>query len=144
MPRTVEPEVAPTGRHPRLPAALASLRYRNYRLLWFGQLVSSSGDWMDQVALNWLVVSQLYDGREAALPVAALNACRLVPILVFTPIGGVLSTLFLSRGMVPLGTLIAGVATTVVGVQWALGGMASVLVVLALLTARTVPRVRAM
>jgi MFS transporter, DHA1 family, staphyloferrin A biosynthesis exporter len=75
----------------RLPAAFQSLRYRNYRLLWFGQLVSSSGDWMDQVALNWLVVSQLYDGREAALPVAILNASRLVPILVFTPIGGVLA-----------------------------------------------------
>lgn len=79
------------ARRLRLPPAFASLRYRNYRLLWFGQLVSSSGDWMDQVALNWLVVSQLYDGREAALPVAALNACRLVPILVFTPIGGVLA-----------------------------------------------------
>lgn len=75
----------------RLPAALDSLRYRNYRLLWFGQLVSSSGDWMDQVALNWLVVSHLYDGHEAALPVAILNASRLVPILVFTPIGGVLA-----------------------------------------------------
>ena len=75
----------------RLPPALSSLRYRNYRLLWFGQLVSSSGDWLDQVALNWLLVSQLYDGREAALPLAILNACRLVPILVFTPIGGVLA-----------------------------------------------------
>lgn len=87
--RTAETAEAAPGI--RLPAALASLRYRNYRLLWMGQLVSSSGDWMDQVALNWLVVSQLYDGREAALPVAVLNASRLVPILVFTPIGGVLA-----------------------------------------------------
>ncbi|MGE0136006.1 MAG: MFS transporter [Dehalococcoidia bacterium] len=80
----------PATRAGRL-SAFDSLRYRNYRLLWFGQLVSSSGDWMDQVALNWLVVSQLYDGRDAALPVAILNASRLVPILVFTPIGGVLA-----------------------------------------------------
>jgi len=58
--------------------------------------------------------------------------------------GRVMSMLFLSRGMVPLGTMVAGVATTVVGVQWALAAMASVLVVLALLTARFVPRVRAL
>ena len=58
--------------------------------------------------------------------------------------GRVMSTLFLSRGMVPLGTLIAGLAATAVGVQWALAGMASVLVLLALITARFVPRVRAL
>jgi hypothetical protein len=39
----------------RLPVALAPLRHRNYRLLWTGTLISQSGDWMDQVALNWLV-----------------------------------------------------------------------------------------
>ena len=33
----------------------SSLSYPNYRLLWFGTLVSQSGDWMDQMALNWLV-----------------------------------------------------------------------------------------
>jgi hypothetical protein len=40
---------------PGLPRALASLRHRNFRLLWIGSLISNSGDWMDQVALNWLV-----------------------------------------------------------------------------------------
>ena len=38
----------------RVPDAFESLRHRNYRLLWIGMLVSNSGDWMDQVALNWL------------------------------------------------------------------------------------------
>jgi MFS family permease len=58
--------------------------------------------------------------------------------------GRVMSTLFLSRGMVPLGTLLAGILTTLVGVQWALGSMASVLLVLALIVSRRVPRVRAL
>lgn len=68
-----------------------SLRYRNFRYLWGGTLISSSGDWMDQVALNWLVVSQLYSGVDAALPLALLNGARAIPILLVTPIGGVLA-----------------------------------------------------
>ncbi len=47
--------------------------------------------------------------------------------------GRVLSTLFLQRGMVPLGTMIAGVATTVVGPRVAMGAMAASMLVLAVL-----------
>ena len=43
----------PRGR--RLPATFRSLHHRNFRLLWFGELVSSSGDWMDKLAFNWLI-----------------------------------------------------------------------------------------
>jgi len=39
----------------RLPTALQSIRHRNHRLLWIGKIISNSGDWMDQIALNWLV-----------------------------------------------------------------------------------------
>jgi len=34
----------------------AALRHRNYRLLRIGTLISQTGDWMDQIALNWLVL----------------------------------------------------------------------------------------
>ena len=71
----------------RLPAALQSLRHRNYRLLWIGTLVSNSGDWMDQIALNWLV----YQLSGSAVQLALLNLCRLAPIFVFTLVGGVIA-----------------------------------------------------
>jgi MFS family permease len=71
----------------RLPAALQSLRHRNYRLLWIGTLISNSGDWMDQIALNWLV----YELSGSAVQLALLNLCRLAPIFVFTLIGGVVA-----------------------------------------------------
>ncbi len=70
---------------------LGSLQYRNFRMLWWGTMVSSSGDWMDQVALNWLVASVLYHGLDAAVPVAILNACRAIPILIVTPFGGAMA-----------------------------------------------------
>jgi len=62
----------------------SALRHRNYRLLWLGTLISNSGDWMDQVALNWLVISTSGDPFHLAL----VNLCRGLPILAFTLVGG--------------------------------------------------------
>jgi MFS family permease len=71
----------------RLPRAFESLRHRNYRLLWIGTVISSSGDWMDQIAFNWLV----YQLSGSAVDLALLNAFRLAPIFLFTLIGGVVA-----------------------------------------------------
>ncbi len=86
--RPTLPESAPrTGRRLSLPATFSSLRHRNYRLLWSGTLISSSGDWMDQIALNWL----MYSLTNSPVYLGLLNFCRLAPILVFTLIGGVVA-----------------------------------------------------
>ncbi|GAB4065229.1 MFS transporter [Ancylobacter sonchi] len=65
----------------------SALSQRNYRLLWSGTLLSHTGDWMDQVALNWLVVSSSGSPFDLAL----VNLCRGLPILVFTLVGGALA-----------------------------------------------------
>jgi MFS family permease len=64
----------------RLPAALRALRHRNYRLLFFGQLISISGVWMQATAQGWLVLrlsdSSFWLGMVAAaqsLPVLLLS-----------------------------------------------------------------------
>src|SRR5580765_3931683 len=79
LPFRVQPE--------RLPTALQSLKHRNYRLLWIGTVISNSGDWMDQIALNWLV----YQLSGSAVQLALLNLARLAPIFIFTLIGGVIA-----------------------------------------------------
>jgi MFS family permease len=43
----------------RLPGFLAALGYRNYRLLWIGAFLSSVGTWTQDVALSWLIHTQL-------------------------------------------------------------------------------------
>jgi MFS family permease len=86
--RAATPSVeASHGSNRRLPTALQSLRHRNYLLLWIGTLVSNSGDWMDQIALNWLV----YQLSGSAVQLAFLNLARLSPIFVFTLVGGVVA-----------------------------------------------------
>jgi MFS family permease len=65
----------------------SALAHRNYRLLWSGTLISHTGDWMDQIALNWLVVAMSGSPFELAL----VNLCRGLPILAFTLIGGAMA-----------------------------------------------------
>jgi len=92
-PASAAPAPLEVRRRFQLPTAFESLHHRNYRLLWIGSLISSSGDWMDQVALNWLV----YELTGSAFSLGLLNLCRLVPILVFTLIGGVVADRFERR-----------------------------------------------
>ncbi len=65
----------------------ASLQHRNYRYFWVGTLVSNIGDWMDNVAFNWLMWE--LTGSGAALGLLALF--RAAPILIFTLFGGALA-----------------------------------------------------
>lgn len=71
----------------------AVLGHRNYRLLWIGTLFSNSGDWMDQIALNWLVLQTT--GSAAML--GLVNLCRAIPILALTLLGGVAADRFERR-----------------------------------------------
>src|SRR5205809_7499082 len=35
--------------------AFEALRYRDYRLIWYGQVFASMGPWLDQVTRAWLI-----------------------------------------------------------------------------------------
>ena len=63
---------------------VSSLRQRNYRLYFFGQLVSVMGTWMQTVAQSFLVLDLTHSGTILGLTTAA----RFVPMLVFGPAGG--------------------------------------------------------
>ena len=65
----------------------SSLRHRNYRLLWTGTIVSNSGDWMDQIALNWLVMELTH----SPLSLGLVNLFRAIPVLILMPLGGVIA-----------------------------------------------------
>src|ERR1700748_2978447 len=64
---------------------VASLRQRNYRLFFFGQLVSIAGTWMQTVAQSFVVLDLTHSGTQLGLTTAA----RFLPMFVFGPLGGV-------------------------------------------------------
>ena len=83
---------------------LAALRYRDFRLLWFGRLLSTTGSQMQLIAVNWhifdLLRGQTYTisllGQEVELGAEALGLgtvglVRVIPIIIFALLGGILA-----------------------------------------------------
>jgi MFS family permease len=64
---------------------VSSLHQRNYRLFFFGQLVSVAGTWMQSVAQSFLVLDLTHSGTQLGLT----SAARFLPMFLFGPIGGV-------------------------------------------------------
>ncbi len=68
-------------------SAFASLRHRDFRLLWMGQIVSVTGSQMQLAAINWHV----YLLTRSALALGLVGACRAVPIILCSLMGGVVA-----------------------------------------------------
>ncbi|WP_309485391.1 MFS transporter [Streptomyces sp. WELS2] len=64
----------------------SSLRIRNYRLFFAGQVVSNTGTWMQRIAQDWLVLG--LTGSSAAVGIT--TALQFLPMLLFGLYGGVL------------------------------------------------------
>ena len=69
----------------RGPSFARALRSRNYRLYFFGQLVSLAGTWMQQIAMIWLA----YRLSNSAFVLGTIGFASQIPILIFASIGGV-------------------------------------------------------
>ncbi|MEW2284927.1 MFS transporter [Streptomyces sp. NPDC047841] len=76
----------PTTRVSRKSSMFSSLRIRNYRLFFIGQVVSNTGTWMQRIAQDWLVLS--LTGSSAAVGIT--TALQFLPMLLFGLYGGVL------------------------------------------------------
>lgn len=63
-----------------------ALRSHDYVLQWVGQFISNAGTQMQVVALNW----QLYEMTHSPYVLALLGASRILPIIIFSLIGGTL------------------------------------------------------
>lgn len=73
-----------------LAVAFRSLSNRNFRFLWFGQLLSATAMHADMVARSWLV----WDLTGSSTSVASVLVARAVPMLILGLIGGVAADRF--------------------------------------------------
>ena len=87
MPRFPGPDPAVSR-----PSTFAALQHRNFRLLWIGQIVSLCGSMMQSTVINWHVTLLVPDTVEAkALALALVGLARVVPIVAFSLVGGVVA-----------------------------------------------------
>jgi MFS family permease len=64
-----------------------ALRHRNFRLFWFGQLISLVGTWMQTTAQAWLVLELTH----SAWLLGVVGALQFVPVMFLSLFGGVLA-----------------------------------------------------
>jgi len=93
-PDRVQPESddqrLPHDRGRRLPQSLVALQHRNFRLLWIGLFLSFTGSLMQNAALLWHV-SLLVSDDKKGLALGFFGLTRVVPVVVFSMVAGVLA-----------------------------------------------------
>jgi MFS family permease len=82
------PPAVPIRRH-----AFASLRHRNFRIFWWGQLFSLTGTWMQSTALGWLVLTT----TDSEFLLGVTTAAQSLPVLLLTLYAGVIADRFDKR-----------------------------------------------
>ncbi len=116
------------GRTPR-PAlsscgVFAALQYRNFRLLWWGLLLSFTGSFMQTAAVLWHVSLLVPDDRRA-LALGLVGLVRIGPILLFSMISGVAADAFNRRVLMIITQSLMAVLAVVLSVL-TLRGLAAV------------------
>lgn len=93
------------------PRPLSPLRYRNFRLLWSGLVISNAGGWMQFTALGYL----LDDLTRAPVYLGILGLVQAVPRLLFAFLGGVLADRLDRRRVLLTTNLVAMISSFVLG-----------------------------
>lgn len=100
--------------HLHIPPAL---HHPRFRLLWFGLMVSVTGSMMQFSALLWHI-RELSDADHAAIALGAVGLARLVPVVIFSLVGGVVAdrsnrrtVMFITQSSMAIIALILGLLT---------------------------------
>lgn len=127
-PRTSEPRVSAER-----PALLGAFQFRDFRLLWFGLLVSNLGTWMQFTALGFYVVQIAPTPSLAPLYVGLIGASRAIPVLLLSPIAGVIADRYPRRRVLLITNVIIALLALLLAVVMARNG-ASIVVLMAIST----------
>jgi len=97
-PRETQPEVLVEKPSPRIElpsphsrARFGALAYREFRLLWFGLLVSNTGSWMQMLAQGWLVVELAPSATLGAFYLGMVGFVRAMPVFLLSGLAGALA-----------------------------------------------------
>lgn len=90
----------------------SSLHVRNFRLYYIGQIISTSGTFMQSIAQAWLVLKLTNSGTALGLT----TALQYLPILILGPYGGVIADRISKRKILFFTQSISGILALILGV----------------------------
>lgn len=101
----------------RWPHSLRSFASRDFRLLWFAAVVSSSGSQMQLAALGWVVALL----TESAARVGLIAFAGVIPLVILSPVGGSLADRFPRRKVLLITQTVQMVQAFVLWGTWVAG-----------------------
>lgn len=90
----------------------SSLKIRNFRLYYFGQIVSVSGTFLQALAQDWLILKLTNSGLMLGL----VSACQFLPMLILMPFGGVIADRFPKLKLLMATQTISGILSLILGI----------------------------
>jgi len=90
----------------------SALYTRDFRLFWFGQIISLSGTWMHSMAQSWLI----YSMTKSPLYLGLIASLSSLPILLFTLIGGSVADRYPRRNIIIVTQVLSIIPAFVLGV----------------------------
>lgn len=87
-----------------------ALHYREYRLIWFGQIFASLATWMDQVARGWL----LYELTNSTLQLGLVRGVQAIPILLLSPVAGSAADRYSPKNQILVAQIIDGLLYVII------------------------------
>ena len=94
----------------------SSFQVRNYRLYYIGQIISTSGTFMQSIAQAWLVLKISNSGTALGI----VSALQYIPILLFGTLGGVVADRLPKRTVLYFTQSAAGILALILGILTAL------------------------
>lgn len=101
---------------PHARARFGALAYREFRLLWFGLLVSNIGGWMAILAQGWLVVQLAPNAALASLYLGLVGFVRAIPVFALSGFAGALADRRDRRTILAVCELLLALLTLLLGI----------------------------
>jgi MFS family permease len=83
---------------------LEALNYRDFRLLWYGQVFTSMATWMDSIARGWLI----YELTNSSFQLGLVRGVQAIPTLLLSPIAGSAADLYSRKTQILIAQIVDG------------------------------------
>lgn len=104
----------------------SSLQFRDYRLFFWGSLVSEVGTQMQVVGINW----QIYEITNSAWALGLVGLAGFLPIIVFALLGGLTADLMDRKKLLIITQIIQGILAVVLAVTTITGTISPLMIYL--------------
>ena len=101
----------------------ASLRFRDFRLLWAGLLVSNLGTWMQLTATGYFIAELAGNAHTSSLYLGIQGVARAIPVLLLSPVAGLIADTIPRRRVLYWTNTIMSLLALILAVFTSLGWM---------------------